>query len=214
MTIRLIIYLAILLFALISAIRKYKRLDLSLKWIVFLVGFSLLSETIASLAAWKWKNNMPVYHLYTPVNLFITALFFNDALPLFKKYHIGYYLGGIGILSAILNTLFFQGLREVDTNAILFSGVIIVAMSLCSLYSIYISDSSINTLHSWLSLLFLIYWCATFLTWALFQVLILNKLYEEIRPVLISLWVINIFFYGGMGVLFWLPFLKLNRHGR
>lgn len=208
MTTRLIIYLMVLLFVCLSVIRGFKRRELSLRIMAVLIIFTFFSECAAALASWKWGNNMPVYHIYTPVNLALTALYFNYSIPGFQKYHAGYLVGLVGVLAALLNTVYFQDLWVFDSHAILFSGVLIVGMALVALFNIFINTDAPamkHNLHGWIALLLLFYWCATFLIWALIQVLILKKSHTDILPVYIAIWIINIFFYIAIGCIFWKP---------
>lgn len=205
MATRLIMYLAILLFVSVIALRRFRKLELPLRIIAILLSLTFVTEVLASFSSWKWHNNMPVFHVYTLVNLMLTALYFNYLIPAFKKYHIGYFMGGIGVLAGMLNTIYLQDFHRLDSNAILFSGVLIVGMSLVSLYDIFRNNEDISKTvapHYWLSILFLFYWCSTFLIWALLQVLILTKSYDDIYPVYMALWILNILFYSGIGFIY------------
>lgn len=161
-----------LVFAFGFGVWHFRRLGSSLKILAMLIGVTLISETIAGLAGWYFRNNMVVYHIYTPVHLALTALYFNYYLDIFRKRHIGYWIAAVGVLVEILNTVFYQPFDSMNSNSIMFSAVCIIGMSLYA-YSRFFYDEAVGNVfknpHFWISFLFILFWSSTFLILAFSQ---------------------------------------------
>ncbi|TAM93712.1 MAG: hypothetical protein EPN39_19425 [Chitinophagaceae bacterium] len=204
-TAQFIIYLTVLLFALLCALRRFRQQERSLKIIALWLIVTVISESLAAFMSRYYQNNMPVYHFYAPVSLLLIALYYHYSIPVFQRYHIGYIIGIAGIIAAIINTVFIQPLTSLDSNLMLFSGICITTMALFAFYAMFTDDTGLpltGNIHFWISFLFLFYWCGTFLIWAFLQVLIILKEHEAIKPVYLMLWAINLVKYSGMGMAF------------
>lgn len=202
---RFLIYLAVLLFAFLAAVWHYRRQALSLKMIALMLGFTILSEMAAAYAAWKYHNNMPVYHIYTPVSVILVALFYHYFIPFFRRYHIALWMAVVSIAAALVNTVYLQPLTVLDTYAILFSGELIIAMTLAALFYIAGNDSIVRLTRSpyfWLSWLFLFYWCTNFFIWASIEVLRDTEDHSALIPLYRAIWIANLLFYTGTGFVF------------
>lgn len=204
-TTQFVIYFTVLLLALLSALRRFRQLDWPLKIMNCWLLCTVVNEALAALAGIYYRNNMPVYHFFSPLSLLLVSLYYNYTIPLFQKYNIGYIIGLTGLAAAILNTIFFQPLTSLDSNFMLFSGVCIITMALYSFYEMFTDETGLplmHNIHFWLSFLFLFYWCGTFLIWAFLQVLLILKEHEAIKPVYLALWFINLIKYTGIGIAF------------
>lgn len=200
-----VIYICFLFLVFLLGLIRYKRSDIPLRIMTLIMGATICSEFFSHYTAVHYKNNMPVYHLYAPVLLFLIAMFYNYSLPFFRKRKIGYWIGIAGIVVAALDIKFLEPLDTLNTNFMLLEGVCIIAMALYSFYYLY-TDISITELKTstlfWISLAFLFYWCSTFVGWALLKVLIMVKKKEELTVVYDGLWVINLLTYLAIGIVF------------
>lgn len=200
-----VIYISLLFLIFIIGLIRYRRSGIPLRIMTLILGTTICSEFFSHYAAVHYKNNMPVYHLYAPVLLFLIAMFYNYSLPAFRKNKIGYWIGVSGIVVAALDIKFLEPLDTLNTNFMLLEGVCIIAMALYAFYYLY-TDSSITELKKnhlfWISLALLFYWCSTFVGWALLKVLIMVKKKEELTSVYDGLWVINLLTYLAIGIVF------------
>lgn len=197
------VYLAVLFFSFGCGLRYYRRMHTALRILTVLLGFSLVSEMVSGYLAFYQGNNMAVLHVISPVNLAMTALYYNYAVSRFRRYHAGYIIGAVGIVLAIVNTVYLQPIRALDSNFMLFSGACIIGMALYTFYVMFRDNTQVDitqNIHFWLSFLFLIYWCSTFFTWPLFQMLT-HLRSDKAAIFYLFLWLINVFFYLLIGAL-------------
>jgi hypothetical protein len=83
-------YWAVVLAAFFISVVSFRKLELPLKFISLLLGYDLLSEMTAHIAAVRFHNNMPVYHVSVPVTALFTSLYYNYSVPAFRRYHVGW----------------------------------------------------------------------------------------------------------------------------
>lgn len=206
---KLSFYLLLLFLALYCYLRYFRRLTLSLKMLTFYLGATLLSECVAAWLSYRYHNNMPAYHVYSPVSLALVALYYNYSLSAFRKYRVGYYVAAAGIVAAVLNTIYLQHLMELDSYMVLFSGLCTIAMALYAMLHILgRNDKPVKrNIHFWISFIFLIYWICTYLIWALLQVFVITDYPEALSAVFLGLWGINCITYAAFGML---PLLFIN----
>lgn len=209
-----LVYLAVLFFSFGCSLWYYSHMHTALRILTVLLGLSLVSELISAYMAFYYGNNMAVLHVFSPINLAMTALYFNYAVRRLRKHHTGYLIGAAGILLAVLNTRYLQPLQALDSNFMLFSGACIIGLALFTFYVMFTDNRQVyiaRNIHFWLSFIFLIYWCSTFFTWPLFQML------THLRPdrmaiLYVFLWMINVLFYLLIGVLILLYMPKKPIH--
>src|SRR5690606_22765624 len=83
---RFFIYLVVLTLALFGGVYKLKRRDRASKVLVVLLCLTLVSELTAHWAAIKYRNNMFVYHFFSPVQLILLGVYFDNVVwTLVKK---------------------------------------------------------------------------------------------------------------------------------
>lgn len=141
--------------------------------IVILLGCTLISEYMADLLARRYHNNMVVYHVYAPLHLLLVSLYFNQSIPSFKRRRLGWYIGLVGIIVAVINSLFLQPIEVFNSYYLLFAGFLIISMSLYAFYKILENDdvSTLNNPHFWISLLLLFFWSVTYFHWSVYEIL-------------------------------------------
>lgn len=204
-TIRFYIYITIVLLATGAAWRHFRRLRRPFKIIAILLFCTAVHEVTAAWMGRKYGNNMPAYHLYTIVNIVLVSLYYNESLPIFKKYHIGWYIAALGVLATVLNSWYLQPWHILNSHAILFSSDCIVAMALYSLYRIYVYNDLRyigRNPYFWISLIFLFFWCTTFLTIASLQPFLMMKWMKALKVSRWVLWIANILYYTAIGMVF------------
>lgn len=182
-------------------------MDRPSKMICILIWLVLLTEMAAWYAALKWKNNMPVYTIYGFLEIALICLYFNYSIRIFRKRNIGIYIAAVLIFMGILNTLFLQEIRTLNTNYIFLECISIVFLSLFSIYRLIIEDNSKlnlkNEVHFWIPCILLLEWCGNFLSWGLYDYF-LNEMKESVYILNYSLYVMNSIVYLAFGFVFFL----------
>jgi len=196
---RFFIYLAVLFLAILGGIYKFKTKDIGTKLIVILLCLTLISEYTAHWAASQYRNNMFVYHFFAPLQLFILGRYFDELDP-HRKQKTGQIIGILGAILAIINTAFYQPLEMLNSNFLLFEGLVIMGLALYTFQRI-LTDDKIDIYrygHFWMVVIFIFFWSITYTWWALYTVL-----HEKERFVLSHitkvLWFVNIMTYAAMG---------------
>lgn len=212
---QLYIYLIILLAAFIISLARYLFLDTALKMIAILLGFTIIIEVLAAYMAKNHHNNLGVYHIYTPVAIILTLLYFHFLHPQLRKWRIIPILIGVSIVAFVLNTVFLEPMDKVlDSNMMLFSELITAAFCLYTLYILFSSgDTGFKITSSsrfWISMLFLFFCCSTFILWSTLQILRATGRHSHLYIAYDALWIVNIIFYSGFGTVFYfIPKLTL-----
>ncbi len=205
------LYISVLFLAVMGGVYKLNQKDKASKVLVILLTLTLLSECTAHWAAVKFRNNMFVYHFFAPIQLILLGIYF-DFTGRVKKRRIGLLVGVLSALVAIVNTIYFQPLRILNSNFLLFEGLIIMGLALYSFQGI-LTDETINIYrygHFWTIVILIFFWSVTYTTWALYSVLQVKKLFL-IPYISHILWAVNIITYSAMGfVLLYFSGKRLN----
>src|SRR5690606_13346430 len=126
--------------AFIISLVRYRFLDKALKMITILLGFTIIIEILAAYMAKNFHNNLGVYHIYTPVAIILTLLYFYFLHPQLRKWRIVPILIVVSIVAFLLNTVFLEPMDKVlDSNMMLFSVLITTAFCLYTLYLLFSS---------------------------------------------------------------------------
>ena len=99
-----------------TGIIRYKKNNSEMLPVIILLGVTLVAEIISYFMAKVYRNNMPGYHFFNPLQLIIWGFFFYATIEDEKiKKSIPWTLG-IVLLFSIINTLFFQPLKTMPDN--------------------------------------------------------------------------------------------------
>jgi hypothetical protein len=206
--IKILIYLLAVVLAVAAGIYNWKQLDKAARVFVVLLGVTLGNEISSIINAYATGNNMPLYHAFAVVQLtFIVAYF----LHLHQIFTTGRLVVAAGVATgaAVLNVINFQPLDGINSNFLMLESIIIIIMSIISLYRI-IDDERIEwpsrNVHFRIWLFLLILWSSTFFWWGLYTYIEQNK---ELRNIANYIRVVlNIIIYAGIGI----ALLKLPKH--
>jgi hypothetical protein len=192
-------YWTMVLIAFIISIVYFRRLDLPLKFISFLLGFDLISEMSAHYAAVQYHNNMAVYHVSVPVTALLISLYYNYAVPVFRQYRIGWLMAFAGILFSVYNTIMLQPLNTFNNNAFMYLACSTVGMALFTFVRIFMAADAGRALwkdvHFLLSLVLMFYWSGTIVVWS-----VLGTIEQQYVPsVFLLVWVVNMLTYMSIG---------------
>jgi hypothetical protein len=199
---RFLTYMSILVVSFISSIRHRHYLQTADKWISFLLLLTLVSEMIAKYTTVVYQNDMYVYHVYSPLELLLLSLYFNERIALLKKYNVGLFIGGAGIILAVLNAILWQPLHTINSVFLMYEGFAVIGLCLYSFYRLLMDEEEIlKNVHFWFTTILLIYWSFVFFYWGLYAYF-MNS-FRAYLPTIIDIFqVVNIITYAGFAIIF------------
>ena len=197
------VYMAVLIFSIIMGIYRYGRMDNGGSVVFWLLIITTISEICSTISYRLHFGKNPVYHIDCVIeSILITTFFLVNGNSKNKRHYIIVTIVLWPILG-ILNCLFFQPIKKLDTNVILLENCWTISMALYALYKILLDDSITSVMRSpafWFTVLFLILSSGTFFFWAYLVVSDRKGVYlnatQEIQAM------VNILVYAGMGAVF------------
>ena len=202
-------YLVVLSTAVITGFVRWIKLPFPERTICILLGVTAVNEFAAFFGSYYYHNSFPVYHLFSPVEIFLISLYFNQSVDLLRRHNIGIWVGAVSIVASVLNTLFLQKLTTINSNFLLLEGTVVIIYGLLSLRQILLDEDRLPYAFAlfWFSLCFLVYWGSTFMGWGVYAILnqektVLGSLFNKV------LVTANFIFYAGIATIF-LFFKKL-----
>ncbi|WP_461789465.1 hypothetical protein [Pedobacter sp.] len=157
------------------ALLRYRILDKGMRFFAISCITAFFTELLALIWAFYYENNMPVYAIYNVVEVLLVCLFFNYSIPSLRRKNIGLWLGVISALLGIVNLMFFQPLKSLNSNFIYYQGILVIALSMFAIIDeIMRSEENGNRFSPkfYISVLLIIYWVVSFLYWGLYEYLI------------------------------------------
>ena len=156
-----------MLIATTISIIKWRRLTRPDRIISILLLLTIVSEAIGYFFIVTYQNNMYVYHVFSPIELGFLAFYYNEAIPFFRKKHVGLYISLSGVILTILNACYLQPIKTFPSLFLLFEGFIVIILSLFSFFSILYKEDYklIRNVQFWVTFNLLIFWSFTFLIW-------------------------------------------------
>ena len=127
-----VVYIVLLLITLISYFTQFRKKDLYVKLVILLLILWLIT-TVAAIYATKYaglKNNLFIFHIFTPLEYIILALFFREIIANATVKRLLTYSIPLFIFVAILFTLFIQKLDQSNSGIITLESVIMIFLSL------------------------------------------------------------------------------------
>ncbi len=213
MVLALGIYYFLLISISVLGLYQWRLFGRAEKIIVILVATTLVAEAFALYASYKWRNNLPVYHLFSPIEFLLISLYFNYSIKSFRTRHIGLAAGAVGILISLVNTCYFQKATTINSYFLLFEGTSVIIYALLSFHQILLDEEHLPYPFAqfWITICFLIYWSATFTGWGIYAMLdqkefVLNPIFRKVLAAA------NYAFYLGIGAIF-LRYKKLIPSG-
>lgn len=205
---------ATLLLAVLIGATRYRSMSTSVKmfWLLTLTMF--LSEAIAYYAAIKYRNNLGVYGISSLAGIFVTCLYFNYSIPLFRKYGIGIIIGIISVFVGVLCNFYLQKPATFPSYFLHYQSLLIIALALFSLTKMLVRKESYSVrheVHFWICFVLIFFWSTTNFGWALLEYYTYRF---KTQSALINLSMFSINFITNVSiVLIFLFDPKMNKHG-
>lgn len=181
------------------------------------IGLSLVSELTAYYMATNYRNNMPVFHFFSPVLFALLCLYFNRISPTVSKYNLAYFSLIACVAISALNSAYFQPIHTMNSNYLLLEGLFGCGMALIALYDFLRDDNNpfiYRSIHFWMTLTMLFHYLGTYIV---YLVILLLKEIGAGRNDLVTaytfLWLIAVLTYIAVGVTFMLFPAKKIKNG-
>ncbi len=195
----LVVVLASFLASLLN-LKQQRREDTILSSLLFL---TFVSETMSIMLANVTGNNLIISHIFSPIQFFLYSLYYNNTIRSFKKNNIGGYIGVIGVLLSITNSLFLQKVSTFNNFYVLFEALTIIFMTLHYFLELIRKDylTIMQSKGFWISLTFLFFWSITYTYWTLAKT-ISEKSPENFIGVFYIFGTVNIITYASLATIF------------
>jgi hypothetical protein len=206
-----LIYLIIIVLACIIALFRIKFVNKADGYILFLLNLTFISESIGKFLTIKYHDNTIVYQIFSPLEFFLIASYYNECIPFLKRNYIGRIVGIIGLLFAIFNMVFWQPINTYNSNFFVFEGLLVLILSLFSYFPLLIKEeiSVLTYTQFWITTLFLFLWAFNFLRLTIIQSIHNEIFHKNFQIVAIAITYLT---YVGFGLVFYY-YPKLIRSG-
>jgi hypothetical protein len=186
-----------------AGIKNRNRLNSAGKLILILIAFLLVSELLAEVLGRNRKNNMVVYHIACPIELLLVCSYFRRIIirDVAKKATV--WLGLVGVVLSMTNTILLQPLDTINSNFLLFESCVIIGLSIFAFYEMMVREDydTYQKVHFWFTSILIFLWSGVFFYWGIYTILIAN-LRAHFFNLTYLFWVVNLFAYTGFAVIF------------
>ena len=125
---------------------------------------TIMSESFTYYLREHHQNNLWVYHLYVPLVFILMVLLYKKLLDPLVKGQLLWALGFLYLVFSISNSIYWQPISTLNTNAIWLSNLIFMGLSLIYFYFLLKSPIEVplkKLAQFWLNLAILIYYSST-----------------------------------------------------
>src|SRR4051812_14478048 len=102
------VYFLLLILCFGVSLAQLQYLSKADRYISALLFLTIASESVSWYFETAYHNDMVVFHVSCPIELFLICCYFGESVPVLKSKKIGPLLGVIGIVAAIGNSIFLQ----------------------------------------------------------------------------------------------------------
>ncbi|MBE9668128.1 hypothetical protein [Mucilaginibacter boryungensis] len=156
---------------LIAALR-YKMLDKASRIIFYLLTLAFLTECVAAVVAYKYRNNLAVYNVSNLGQVFLIALYFNYCSNTLKRRNIGLLIGLFSIVVGVLNMWFLQPIKTYNSNYFLYQTLIVLALGMFVYTQFLLNQTYLKiqrSPHFWFILVLFFFYVFNFFTMSLYD---------------------------------------------
>lgn len=156
---------------LIAALR-YRMLDKASRMIFYLLSLAFLTECLAVLVAFRYRNNLAVYNVSNLGQVFLIALYFNYCSDTLRQRKIGILIGIFSILVGLLNMRLFQPINTYNSNYFLYQTLIVLGLGMY-VYTQFLLHKTYFRIqrspHFWFILVLFFFYVFNFFTMSLYD---------------------------------------------
>lgn len=167
------IYLISLLLPFVWSIKRYPEMDQASRMFCYITGISVSGEIIGLAASLSYGTNIPVYNVIGICNLVLLCLYFNYAIPVFRKHRVGIVLAVISVIVWTLSLFLFDTMHKMNTPYMFFESALTLGMAGFSIEQLLVKKSKTwirlrNSPHFWFAWILFAYWCITITQWLMY----------------------------------------------
>jgi hypothetical protein len=171
-----------------TGIFRFRSLNKYDKIIAGLVGLSAVTEVLALIMMKLWRNNLALYHIFSPIELLMLCIYFDRTVASIKSTGIARITAVLAIPIAILNTLYLQDPFTVPNSYfVLLEGTFIIIFALLAFFEILMEEERLpyQSAQFWICSSLVVFWSLTYVGWGIYTVLNakgypLGPLFQEI----------------------------------
>lgn len=163
---RYLLYLVLLLSACVFGLTLFKRQGLQFRLLACYFALIFTSEVLTRVIGYYYKNSMPNYHVLVPLQMLFYAWFFSLLFPSRNTRRIVLLGGIIAALLSCANSLFWQSVFEMPSNAIILLSLLTITLVMLSFRHLLNHPSETKLLRTplfWFNVGSLIFYGYTFL---------------------------------------------------
>lgn len=129
-----VVFLLLMLISIIIGVANYELLNSDQKRLIYIISFALIVE-LTSVTLWFMGiNNHYIFHFYAPIEFVLFTSIYKRHLEGVIKPIYFQGLTGSFVLFAVINTLFFQGLREFNSHVTFVECLLLIALAFTYFY--------------------------------------------------------------------------------
>lgn len=165
------IYDMVLLLSCICALYYFRKVDKATKFLCLWILTGGITELLASYFAMKYKNNLPVYALYSIIELFLILFYFAYSVKFIRRHKLHFIIIVASTLMWLVNVRWLQPLNSINSNFIFIECLITVCLSLYAVYRrlLLYNHSLTQKTHFWIPCILLLYCCGTLWNWGFYD---------------------------------------------
>lgn len=208
MSVRFIVYLALLFVIIIIGLFNFKKLSSPYRLLTILVLITFISELLTRYFALVYANSSPVYHIYNPVQYFFITTFFSFFIKKSKTLISWSWVAFMAIV--FINILFFQTVWQFSSNLILLYSPVYILLSLLLFKNMLLNINDTPLLKQrlfWYNTSSLFLYLFTFFCWSFYNILLKSN---STRTVINVIYYLAIQYYIVTGIVIYLD----SRHNK
>ncbi len=164
--------------SLTMSLPEIRRRPRSLQVMSIFLAITLFSEIVAFYMAYRYRNNLPVFHVLSPLLLIALATYFQFISATVRRYRLSYILGASAVIGSVVNTVLWQPLHTFNFNYLLFQGLCICSLGFIALFDMEKDDNMLypgRNPHFWITVILLLQQVGVYFLYILIGLLELSQ---------------------------------------
>jgi hypothetical protein len=176
-------------------LKRFTILDKALKIFFLFALSSFIGELSAFFSANVYKNNLPVYSVFSIINLTIICFYFKEHFQLKRSKNRINFLIGFNLIVWLFTIFYIHSITSVNSTFLGYQGILTMGFSVHLMENIVsrrsreVFDLKTSS-HFWIAFLLLVYWCFSIMQWILysfFSVETMGFWYLELSLIIINM---------------------------
>lgn len=170
-----LINLILFFLPIVIGIKHYNLLEKALKVFLFFAISSSSGELIAFFCALIFKNNLPIYNLFSIINLVLLCGYFREQLINESQKKAINLLITFSILFWLFSIFYLHSINSINSIFLGYQGIVTMCLSAYIMeYIVFRQSRTVFNLktspHFLIAILLLVYWCFSIMQWILYRI--------------------------------------------